>query len=116
MLMKQTRFGVISVLLITVVLLTACSPGSPLLGKWEGTDPNTGQLATLEFKSDGKVEMVGGGATIEGTYEMVDADTFSMKLTFLGEELPPQMVDFVRSGDTLTLITDGETQVLHKTQ
>ncbi len=81
---------------------------SSLVGEWEGIDPDEGALV-IEFKSDGRYEATAasGGPTFELTYEMVDADTFLLiDPSGLSE---PATVDFVRSGDTLTLTMDGST-------
>ncbi|MEX1247664.1 MAG: hypothetical protein WEA61_04215 [Anaerolineales bacterium] len=95
------------------LLLAACSGGSSLLGKWEGTEDSTGLTFTFEFKSGGVLEMGLAGITIEGTYEMVDADTFNMTIDMLGQS-QTEAVDFSRSGNTLNLTISGDTLEFHK--
>lgn len=85
--------------------------GSPLVGEWEGIDPDLGALV-IEFKIDGSYEVTRvDGLTFELTYEMVDADTFLLIDPSGASE--PATIDFVRSGDTLTLTQDGGTLVLN---
>ena len=88
----------------------ADTSGSPLVGKWEGTDVELGAL-TIEFKSDGVYEITASSGTFPATYEMVDDDTF---ILIDPSSLSETTVDFVRSGDTLTMTMDGSTLELHK--
>ena len=84
-----------------------------LVGKWEGTDAELGAV-TIEFKSDGVYEITASSGTFPATYEMVDDDTFILiDPSGLSE---PSTVDFVRSGDTLTMTMtmDGSTLELQK--
>jgi len=85
---------------------------SALIGKWEGIDVELGALI-IEFKSDGVYEATAsGGPTFALTYEMVDDDTFILiDPSGLSE---PSTVDFVRSGDALTMTRDGSTLELQK--
>jgi hypothetical protein len=84
---------------------------APLIGKWDGTDVELGALI-IEFKSDGVYEATAsGGQTFALTYEMVDDDTFILTDP---SGLVPSTVDFVRSGDTLTMTMDGSTLELRK--
>jgi hypothetical protein len=82
-----------------------------LVGKWEGTDVELGAL-TIEFKSDGVYEITNSSGTFLATYEMVDDNTF----TLIDPSGLSATVDFVRSGDTLTMTMtmDGSTLELHK--
>jgi len=81
------------------------SSENPLVGEWEGVDPDLGAI-NIEFKSDFRYEVSSeGGATFELTYEIVDADTFLLIDPSGASE--PATIDFVRSGDTLTLTMDG---------
>lgn len=84
---------------------------NPLVGEWDGVDPDLGAI-NIEFKSDFRYEVSSeGGGTFELTYEIVDADTFLLIDPSGGSE--PATIDFVRSGDTLTLTMDGSTLELH---
>ena len=85
---------------------------SPLVGKWEGTDVELGAL-TIEFKSDGVYEITASSGTFTATYEMVDDNTF---ILIDPSSLSETTVDFVRSGDTLTMTMtmDGSTLELHR--
>jgi cytoskeletal protein RodZ len=80
-----------------------------LVGKWEGTDVELGAL-TIEFKSDGVYEITDSSGTYLATYEMVDDDTFIL----IDPSGLSATVDFVRSGDTLTMTMDGSTLELHR--
>ncbi len=136
---RQVRLATLSVFLVLGTALAACSagasptpsnpaptntlmptntvaptntPSNPLVGKWEGTDEVLGVL-NIEFKSDGVYEVTdASGTTFVLAYEMVDADTFT--LTDPSGQSEPATVDFVRSGDTLTMTMDGGTLELHK--
>jgi hypothetical protein len=90
----------------------ADTSSSPLVGKWEGIDVDLGAL-TIEFKSDGVYEITDSSGTFPATYEIVDDDTFI--LIYSGQS-EPATVDFVRSGDTLTMTMtiDGSTLELQK--
>ena len=82
-----------------------------LVGKWEGTDVELGAL-TIEFKSDGVYEITTSSGTFLATYEMVDDNTFIL----IDPSGLSATVDFVRSGDTLTMTMtmDGSTLELHR--
>ena len=68
----------------------------------------TWALSPIEFKSDFRYEVSAeGGPTFELTYELVDADTYL--LIDPSGDTEPSTVDFVRSGDTLTLTEGGRT-------
>jgi hypothetical protein len=83
----------------------------PLIGKWEGTDVELGALI-IEFKSGGVYEVTeSGGPTFALTYEMVDDDTF---ILIDPSGLVSSTVDFVRSGDTLTMTMDDSRLELRK--
>jgi hypothetical protein len=80
---------------------------NPLVGEWEGVDADLGPI-TIEFKSDFRYEVsTEGGPTFELTYELVDDDTYL--LIDPSGDTQPSTVDFVRSGDTLTLTEGGRT-------
>ena len=85
---------------------------STLIGKWEGIDVELGALI-IEFKSDGVYEITDSSGTFPATYEMVDDDTF---ILIDPSSLSEATVDFVRSGDTLTMTMtmDGSTLELQK--
>lgn len=135
---KQTRLFTLTSALVLGLVLAACSTApspinrpaptntvaptststsapagalnSPLVGTWEGTDVDLGDL-TIEFKADGTYEVTASGATFVLTYEIVDADTFL--LIDPSGDTDTATVDFVRSGDTLTMTMDGSTLELH---
>jgi hypothetical protein len=103
---KTTRFVALS--LFVALVLAACSGGgSAFLGKWEATDEELGMTFSFDFKADGTVAMDFMGMALEGTWENVDADTFNLNVEMLGlsEDTP---VDFVRTGDKLTLTIAGD--------
>ena len=85
---------------------------STLVGKWEGIDVELGALI-IEFKSDGVYEITDSSGTFPATYEMVDDDTF---ILIDPSSLSEATVDFVRSGDTLTMTMtmDGSTLELQR--
>jgi cytoskeletal protein RodZ len=89
----------------------ADTSSNSLVGKWEGTDVELGAL-TIEFKSDGVYEITSSSGTFLATYEMVDDDTFIL----IDPSGLTSTVDFVRSGDTLTMTMtlDGSTLELHR--
>jgi uncharacterized protein (UPF0333 family) len=87
----------------------ADTSSNSLVGKWEGTDAELGAV-TIEFKSDGVYEITASSGTFPATYEMVDDDTFIL----IDPSGLSATVDFVRSGDTLTMTMDGSTLELHK--
>ncbi|MEX1247643.1 MAG: hypothetical protein WEA61_04110 [Anaerolineales bacterium] len=137
---KQTRLATLTAILILGLVLVACSAApsptptnrpaptntvaptststsapadalnSPLVGIWEGTEVDLGDVI-IEFKSDGVYEITDSSGTYLATYEMVDADTFNL----IDPSGLSATVDFVRSGDTLsmTMIIDGSTLELH---
>lgn len=82
---------------------------NPLVGKWEGTDDDLGAL-TIEFKSDGTYEVTAAVGTFVLTYEMVDADTF----TLTDPNGQVDTIDFELSGDKLEMTQQGSTLELHR--
>lgn len=108
--LRRTGIGIF---ILLGILVSACSSGSSLLGKWETTDETLGATISFEFQNDGVMVMGFEGLTIEGTYQMVDADTFTMAISMLGVEQSTE-VDFARAGDTLTLTIEGDPQEFHR--
>ncbi len=113
---NRRQLTTVSLVFVLAVILTACGGGSSLVGKWEGTDPDSGLVLTVEFKSDGTVTFdVQDFMTLEGTYRLVDADTFEMTLGFPGEtETETGLTDFTISVNTLTMTSEGSTIELHR--
>lgn len=110
---QQVRLATLSVVFVLGIILAACSSGSSLIGKWEASDETLGMSFVFEFKTDGTLGMSIEGMSIEGTYEMVDADTFNMTISMLGQSQTTP-VDFVRAGNELTLTIEGSPQVFTK--
>lgn len=136
---KQTRLATLTAILVLGLVLAACSAApsatptsrpaatntvaptstsapadalsSPLIGRWEGTDEELG-VFIVEFKTDGTYEATASGPTFVLDYEMVDADTFM--LIDPSGLADPETVEFVRSGDTLTMTMGGSTIEFHK--
>jgi len=113
---KQTRLATVSVIFLLAVILTACGGGSSLVGKWAGTDPDSGSPLTVEFRSDGTVTFeVPDFMSLEGTYRLIDANTFEMTLGFTGEtDTQTGLTDFTIVGDTLTMTSEGTTIELQR--
>ncbi|MEX2161716.1 MAG: hypothetical protein WD751_07335 [Anaerolineales bacterium] len=104
---QQKRQVFLGTVIFLSVILAACSGGTSLVGKWEAAEETSGIRFTFEFKSNGELEMGVEGVTITGTYEMVDANTFTMSIEMLGQS-QTESVDFVRSGNSLTLTIAGD--------
>jgi hypothetical protein len=92
--------------------LVACASSSALVGKW-GDSQSDSPLLTYEFKSDGVLVMGLKDILVEGSYRIIDADTFSMTLPILGQDRTTEM-DYSVSGDVLTLSADGNMLLLHR--
>ncbi|MEX1143258.1 MAG: hypothetical protein WEC16_00325 [Anaerolineales bacterium] len=105
-----------SLVFLLALILSACGGGSSLVGKWEGTDPDSGALLTVEYRSDGTVTFeVPDFMTLEGTYRLVDANTFEMTLGFTGEtDSQTGLTDFTIVGDMLTMTSEGTTIELQR--
>lgn len=108
----RTRAATLSIVIALGILLAACSPSSPVVGKWEAIDSASGESFIFSFKSDGGLEISALGVTYDGTYELVDADSLTMTSSLLGPDA--YAFDFVRSGDALTLTLDGVPLELNK--
>jgi len=107
----KTRAAVASIVLLGI-FLSACKGGTSITGKWEGTD-ETLALVTYDFRDDGSFTVTVAGVPIVGTYEMVDSNTMQLTISVLGVETV-STVDFVRSGDSLTLTLDGVPRIFRR--
>ncbi len=106
---KLTKKGLI-LLLGAVLLISACTPRSRLIGRWKSTNDLSQQgLGDLifEFTKDGLLRISVSGVAVDLQYEFADDDT----LRFIASEeaggslLAGQEVDWKVVGDTLTLIS-----------
>jgi hypothetical protein len=113
---RQTRLTTLSVVFLLALILTACGGGSSLVGKWQGTDPDSGALLIIEFRSNGTVTFdVPEFMTLEGTYRLVDTNTFEMTLGFPGEtDTETGLTDFTIVGNTLNMTSEGTTIQLQR--
>lgn len=103
---------VLMALLLLGLMLPACKGGTSITGKWEGTN-ETLAIVTYEFREDGTFTVTVAGVPIEGTYKMIDSNTMELTISVLGVETVSR-VDFVRSGDKLTLTLDGVPRIFRK--
>lgn len=109
---SRRKAAVLAVLIGLGLFLSACKGGTSITGKWEGTD-ETLALVRYEFKEDGTFTMTVAGIPIEGTYRMVDSNTMELTISVAGVETV-STVDFVKSGDSLTLTLDGFPRIFRK--
>lgn len=100
------------VLFLFASILSGCKGGTSITGKWEGTD-ETLAIVTYEFRGDGTFTMIVAGVPIEGTYRIVDSNTMELTISVLGVETVSR-VNFVRSGDKLTLTLDGVPRIFRR--
>lgn len=88
----------ICVLIVAIVLLTACGTKSAIKGNWQ--QANSGEI--IEFADEGVLRVTNLGITVTGSYEFTDNDTVQIIVpTFLGNSTLTYDVSI--SGDTLTL-------------
>lgn len=109
--MKKCKLFII--LGLVMLLLTACSSSSALLGKWEidgrGISVGTvGRISKIEFFSDGTY--TSSAANYNGSYS-VDGD----RVRLSGMLMADLTYSFKVSGNTLTIYTDdGDEYVFNK--
>ncbi len=111
------RIKQLLVCFFALILVQACTnPRAAIYGSWKvqtSVDLLAEGLGDLvfEFRSDGLLRVTINQTTVDFRYEFVDDDT----ITFLdtGGEiqgiLAGQELDFMITGDTLSLISNGET-------
>ena len=98
---SKTRLGqMILVFLIGALLISACSPASQLLGKWNA-DNNS---EAVEFLQNDVVTMTVLGVSVNGAYKIVDDTHLQVNLLgLIGGLAGTQIFTYKISGDTLQL-------------
>ena len=90
----------------SMVLLLSCSkPEDKLLGKWQ----EIGGTETIEFMPDGTVTVIDEGASMNGSYKIVDESKIEMELTGTGALAAPVSAKGMFSdGDLTFTLPNGE--------
>ena len=103
--MKNTHktFKVLSILVICLLLISACSPNQKLIGKWQSVQSGE----TLEFFKDGTISITSFGIPMTGSYTILDSSSLRIDISGLFGIGGGQIVEFSVSGDTLTLTANG---------
>jgi hypothetical protein len=113
--MKLHKIVLVIFLMATCLIHACVSTRTALYGSWQvetSTDLQAQGLGDLifEFRKDGTLGVTIEGVTVDFLYDFVDDDT----IRFAGGEgqipslLSGQELDFVVTGDTLSLISNGE--------
>jgi hypothetical protein len=100
----KNSIHIIYIVLIFMLLTTACSAKSSIVGKWEDT---VGAGVTFEFFKDGTMTATTSGMALTGDYEFIDKDTIRVDMTGLLGLAGSTVFDVSLSGDSLTLSTSG---------
>jgi hypothetical protein len=100
-------FGIIALVAIIGFSMAACNKGGGG-GSLNGTYSDEYGMATYIFE-DGKISMKSMGMTLRGTFQIKGKNIIA-NFDGLGEET----IKYTLQGDTLTLVSDGETTVLKK--
>jgi hypothetical protein len=103
--MKNTKktFKVLSILVICLLLISACSPKQKLIGKWQ--NEQSGEI--LEFFKDGTISMTTLGMSFTGSYSILDDTNLKITISGLLGIGGSQIYEYSVSGDTLTLTIYG---------
>ena len=88
---------------VLVSMLVSCG-GKSVVGKWQLEED--GETIIYEFKKDGKLEMITGGMTVNGSYT-VNGDELTITISFMGME-ETNSGKFGFEGDNLILYNDEE--------
>lgn len=98
--------AVLALLAATLVpAFAADKPQDLIIGKWKPDDAK--DEATLEFLKDGKLKIAAKEITLDGTYQFVDDNNISVKLTFGGETKEVKL-KITLTKDELTTQEDGK--------
>ena len=108
--MKNAKLKLLGVLMVLVLLMSACgSKGSDLVGTW-ATDMIHGAEMAFSFESNGKCSITMDGESFTGKYT-VKGDQVTM--TMEGED-EDNVFTYKVDGDELTISTTGIDTVLTK--
>lgn len=99
------KIKLLSVLGLLLVMLTACSSSSSIVGRWEEVEG--GFFSELEFFSDGKYDS--DRSNYSGSYS-VEEDRIMLQ----GILMPTIKYNFKVSGDTLKFYEEGEERGTYK--
>lgn len=95
-------FAIFGILILVLLMLSACSGGDPLYGTW--VEPNSG--VQLEIKSNGDILTTLNGTTFTMKYTLEVPDVLILKASKDGS-VPDQRVTYLATKDNLTLTVDG---------
>lgn len=108
----KKAISVIAVILMLCTMLTACSKGNDLVGKWTVTEDDIQMSFIFNEDGSGEINALGGLLTIKYAYEVKD-DT----IIFHEEDqevLGTTPYTFSIKGDKLSLTAGGDVMVLTK--
>ena len=95
-------FAIFGILILVLLMLSACSGGDPLYGTW--VEPNSG--VQLEIKSNGDILTTLNGTTFTMKYKLEVPDVLILQASKDGS-VPDQRVTYLATKDNLTLTVDG---------
>lgn len=104
------KYGILVVFLSLALILSACAPKNPLLGKWESESGED----VITFYEDGTIVIVSGTVRLPGTYEIIDKSNLKIEFDGYFNLMDPTITDYKISGKTLTLGMLGDDFVLTK--
>gem|GEM_PF-543262 len=102
-------FAIFGILILVLLMLSACSGGDPLYGTW--VEPNSG--VQLEIKSNGDILTTLNGTTFTMKYTLEVPDVLILKASKDGS-VPDQRVTYLATKDNLTLTVDGENTIFDR--
>lgn len=94
--------AIIGILILILLLLSACSGGDPLYGTWE--EPIS--KVQLEIKSNGDILTTLNGTTFTMKYKLEVPDVLILQASKDGS-VPDQRITYLATKDNLTLTVDG---------
>jgi len=104
-----SRWIIVLMILLTLLLLSGCGEDNPLIGTW--IEPESG--ISIQFKDDGNVVMSNSTMSITLPYETQDPSTIIIKASEDGVT-PDQTMTYRVEEDKLILTVDGVESIFEK--
>jgi len=115
--MKNRRnrwIPIILLLAIIMIAVTSCGSSTSIVGKWEAVHDAS---ISMEFFSDGRIELEDATMTLTGTYEIQEGNQISIAITGMfegpGGEYGIAIATYIIQDDILTL-TQGESSTKYR--
>lgn len=102
--MKIKNLLLSSVILLSLLHLTACSGQKNIVGKWQDVQGTE----SMEFFKDGTVTAKAGGMSLGGKYSFVDDERIKIELGGMGALAGPTIAKVAISGNELTLTDEND--------